>query len=391
LQKNCGEAAMNVAIVIDELDMGGAQHVVYELVKHINTAKYNITIICTDGGVNSLLETEMLKISTERNFSIIFLKTRNIKKIKTKCLLFDKIYNKLNRILLDFCIISDLAKELKILKPDIVHAHQHGIWAVYWTLFHGIPVITTIHTNPQATFSRETERIIFHLSILFRHNSLIGISEYNALLIKNYWNLDDASVRYVNNGIDINNYYSKPHDLFAFINVSRQDENKNQSLILRAFARLHRENSQFPMRLFLIGDGITHELLKNLSKELGIDDLVFFTGYIISAAEYLAISDVYVSSSHREGLPLSVLEAMAARLPVIATDTGGIRDLAQENGILIADEDEDGLYLAMKTLRDNDELRLSKGAKSLDMVQSYSAQSMADGYSAIYDEIVKKK
>jgi glycosyltransferase involved in cell wall biosynthesis len=64
--------------------------------------------------------------------------------------------------------------------------------------------------------------------------------------------------------------------------------------------------------------------------------------------------------------------------------------LAQENGILIADDDEEGLYLAMKVLRDDNALRLSKGNKSLEMVQAYSAKSMAKGYSAIYDEVTIK-
>jgi glycosyltransferase involved in cell wall biosynthesis len=381
---------MNVTITIDELDMGGAQHVVYELVKNIDTLKYNITIICTDGKVESLLQKEMIEMSAERHFSIIFLKTRNFKNIQSRFVLFDKICNKLKRIFRDLNIILDLSTRLKKLKPDIVHAHQHGIWAAYWTLFHGIPIITTIHTNPQATFPRETEKFIFKLSLLFHRNILVGISEYNMRLIQSYWRLADSQVKYVNNGIDIDNYHSKSHEIFTFINVSRQDENKNQSLILRAFTRLYTEDTSFPMKLLLVGDGVTHILLKKQAEELKIKNMVVFTGYVSSPVEYLAVSDVYISSAHREGLSLSVLEAMAAKLPIIATDTGGVRDLARDNGILIEDDDEEGLYRAMKSLRNDNELRLSKGNKSLEMIQAYSAKSMADGYSAIYNECTKK-
>jgi glycosyltransferase involved in cell wall biosynthesis len=220
---------------------------------------------------------------------------------------------------------------------------------------------------------------------------LVGISLYNRELIKKHWGLSDTFVRYVNNGIEIDNYTGKPHKIFTFINVSRQDENKNQSLILRAFARLYTENTSFPMKLLLVGDGVSHNLLKEITKKLKLEALVNFTGYVDSAAEYLAVSDVYISSSHREGLPLSVLEAMAAKLPVIATDVGGVSDLARKNGILIADDDEEGLYLAMKELRDNNELRNYKAGKSREMVQNYSAESMAGGYSRIYDELVKKR
>jgi glycosyltransferase involved in cell wall biosynthesis len=382
---------MNVAITIDELDMGGAQHVVYELVKHIDKSKYSITIICTDGKVNSLLETRMLKESVDQGYSIVFLKNREFIKIQTRFVLFNKIYNKLKRILLDIIIIYELSRELKKAKPDIIHAHQHGIWAIYWTIFHHVPVITTVHTNPQVTFSHETEKFILKLSLLLRCNILIGISKYNRELIKEFWHLDETYTRYVNNGIDIDNYDSKVHEIFTFINVSRQDENKNQSLILRAFARLYMEDTSFPMKLFLVGDGITHSLLRKQAEELKIKKLIDFTGYVDSVKEYLAISDIYISSAHREGLSLSVLEAMATKLPIIATDVGGVRDLAQENGILIADDDEEGLYLAMKELRHNDELRIYKGNKSREMVQNYSAESMAKEYSLIYDEFARKR
>jgi glycosyltransferase involved in cell wall biosynthesis len=377
---------MNVTIAIDELDMGGAQHVVYELLKHIDTVKYNITVICTDGRVDSLLEKAMIGLAEERLFSIVFLKNHKFIGIQTRFIIFNKIYNKLRRIFIDLCIILDLTKELRKSNPDIVHAHPHGIWAFYWTVFHNVPMVTTIHTNPQATFPRETEKFGLKMSIFFHKNILIGISAYNMKLIKNYWRLADTDVGYVNNGIDLDNFYTKPHELFTFINVSRQDENKNQSLILKAFARLYWENPQFSMRLFLVGYGVTHFILKNLSKELKIDDMVIFTGYVSSSAEYLAISDVYISSAHREGLSLSVLEAMASNLPVIATDTGGVRDLAQENGILILDDDEEGLYHAMKSLRDNDELRIFKAGKSREIVRAFSAETMAKEYSLIYDK-----
>jgi glycosyltransferase involved in cell wall biosynthesis len=144
------------------------------------------------------------------------------------------------------------------------------------------------------------------------------------------------------------------------------------------------------MKLFLIGDGELHNALKKQAELLGISDFVEFTGYIASPKEYLAQSDIYISASHREGLPLSVLEAMASGLPVIATDVGGVRDLAQKNGILIADDDEDALYAAMKKLYYNKELRDEMGKKSLEMVQDFSASGMTAKYCELFDEFAKK-
>jgi glycosyltransferase involved in cell wall biosynthesis len=377
---------MNLTITIDELDMGGAQHIVYTLVKHIDYSKYHVTIICTDGRVHSLLEEQMLKES-DGKYSIVFLKNHSFIRAKTSFLLLNKIFNKIKQTYFDLIIICELTKELKKSKPDIIHAHQHGIWAAYWAIPNKIPVITTIHTNPDATFPRETERFIFKLSLLLHRNLIVAISRYNAEIIKPYWHLNDTTVKYINNGIEIDNFYNKPHEIFTFINVSRHDENKNQSLILKAFAKLYNENTAIPMKLYLVGDGITHEALVQLTSELGISSCVEFTGYITSAEEYLSTSDVYISSAHREGLSLSVLEAMASKLPIIATDAGGVRDLAKDNGILIADNDEKALYLAMKKLRDNKNLCKTLGQESFKLVKDFSASEMTIQYCKIFDNL----
>jgi glycosyltransferase involved in cell wall biosynthesis len=379
---------MNITITIDELDMGGAQHIVYELVKNIDTKKYTITIICIDGRVHSLLEKEILEEASKRNFSVVFLKDHFFKKIDTPFILFNKIINRLRQIFVDLAIIPELNQKLDDINPDLIHAHQHGMLAAYWAIQQHIPLITTVHTNPNAAFFREIERFIFKFAVFLKRITVVAISKYNHDRIKSYWHLDDSTARYINNGIAIDNFFTRPHETFSFINTSRHDENKNQALIIRAFAHLHFENTAIPMKLYLVGDGDTHERLRRLATDIEIADYIEFTGYIASPREYLALSDVYISSSHREGLSLSVLEAMASRLPIIATDVGGVRDLAQENGILIADNDEEGLYSAMKKLRDNVKLRQEKADKSYKIVQAFSAKQMTKEYSTLYDEIL---
>ncbi|MCL1927430.1 MAG: glycosyltransferase family 4 protein [Treponema sp.] len=374
---------MNVIFTIDKLDMGGAARVVYELVKNIDKSCFTLKIICIDGRTNSFLEKQML---TE-DYAIIFLKNPRLKK---KILLY-RIINRLFFIFFDIISILRLRKELRKSKPDIVHAHQYGIWAGYWTMGNNIPLITTVHSRPDGTFNRLTEKIILKRSILLHRNIFVAISKHNLDSIKSYWHLDSKYARYVNNGINIGSFFSVPHDSFTFINISRQDKNKNQSLIIRAFSRLFHEDPSIPMKLFLVGDGDTHGLLKKEAENLGVTNMVTFPGYVSSAAQYLSCSDVYISSANREGLSLSVLEAMASKLPVIATDAGGVRDLAGENGILIPCNDEYSLYAAMKKLRDNKEMRLFKGRKSFEMVQDYSAINMAKKYCDLYQEFSAAK
>jgi len=381
---------MNITVTIDELDMGGAQHIVYELARHLDKSKYKITIICTDGKVDSILEKQMLEEQKNGGYSLVFMKKPLYLHINTPSKFINRLLRRLFRFPSDLLSLPSLCREIKKTKPDIVHAHQHGILAGYWTLFHGIPMIATVHTSPSVTFYRGSEKLIFKALVSKKRIVVVGISEYNGKLIKNYWRLNEDNVSYINNGINIEEFYQAPHEIFTFINTSRQDKNKNQSLILRSFARLRQENPSFPIKLILVGDGDTHGKLKEETQKLRITELVEFTGYVKNTKKYLALCDVYVSSSHREGLSLSALEAMACGLPVIATDAGGVRDLAKDNGILVADDDEDGLFSAMKKIRDNNELRLTMGKKSLEMVQSYSVSEMTAKYAALYEKYALK-
>ena len=375
---------IKLVIILNDLDVGGAQRVIYELTKNIDFEKYNLTIICTDGKTNSLLENAMLNDSISK-YSIIFLKKILI---KSRFTIFNKIFNKLFRFFFDIYSISQIYNHLKKIKPEIIHANQNGIWAAWWALFNKVPVLTTIHSAPESTNTRLTERIILHLSFVKKYNTLVAISKYNYTLVKNFWNYE--KICWINNGINIDAFYNKPHEVFSFINVSRHDNNKNQIMIINAFYRLYTENPDFPMILYLIGGGPTHDVLVRKVDEYKLNDKIIFTGNIESPNEYYSISDVYLSSSHREGLSLSALEALASGLPIISTAVGGMIELTKENGILIEDNDENGLFLAMKELRDNSELRIAKSKESIKIIGEYSSSKMTEQYCCLYDTLSLK-
>jgi len=350
-----------LTIVIDDFRIGGAQRVVYELVKNIDPQKHNITIICTEPRLYSILENKILN----EGYNVVFLK--------------------INRYLQIFGLYYILRK----IKPDIVHVHQRGILATFWALLNCTYLVTTIHTKPQSSFTWWYERLFFKISIIFRRNIVVAISEYNQKLIKDYWHLKNKYARFINNGIDIPQFFHNAHDVFSFINVGSHNGNKNQILILKAFLRLYSE--QKDIKLYLVGDGRKHQNLKRFATTNGLEHCVIFTGFLESPKEYLANSDVYISSSNREGLSLAVLEGMASGLAVIATDAGGVRDLARENGILIPINDEQALYDAMKKLYKDRQLCAQMGKRSLEMVQEYSSVSMADEYCLLYEKFRKKR
>jgi glycosyltransferase involved in cell wall biosynthesis len=145
-----------------------------------------------------------------------------------------------------------------------------------------------------------------------------------------------------------------------------------------------------PLHLTVGGDGQLAEA-RRLAAELGLADRVSFEGWVDPArrAVLLAESDVYVLPSYNEGLPMSVLEAMAAGLPVITTTVGGLPELiaSGENGWLIEPGDVDAMTQALAELAADPDRRLRLGAAGRERVEaSYSRPVVLGLLEAIYAE-----
>ena len=122
----------------------------------------------------------------------------------------------------------------------------------------------------------------------------------------------------------------------TIVTVGRIDENKNQALLLRAFALIAADYPDY--QIILYGKGDQEENLKQLADNLGIADRVIFAGNVSDVADKIKKAGVFVLTSNTEGMPNALIEAMVLGLPVIATDCpcGGPRDLIEDgvNGIL---------------------------------------------------------
>ena len=122
--------------------------------------------------------------------------------------------------------------------------------------------------------------------------------------------------------------------------VGRLDEIKRQDLLIRAFGAVR---ARFPeVHLLLVGDGPRRDELRGLAEGLGLSDCVHFTGYQAEPEKSLQAMDLFALTSRSEGMPLSVLEAWAAGLPVVASRVGGLPELIEhgQTGLLFAPDDE---------------------------------------------------
>jgi len=144
------------------------------------------------------------------------------------------------------------------------------------------------------------------------------------------------------------------------VSVGRLAPVKGQALLLEAVRELR--NRDADVRLTIVGDGPKRDALETVAQRLGISDVVEFTGAIgqDEIARYYADADMYVHASFAEGVPVVVMEAMAHRLPVIATGVMGVRELVRdgENGLVVRPGRTDELVAAIERLAaDADERR----------------------------------
>ncbi len=353
---------LRVAVVLEDFSIGGAQRVVSELVQNLNQNNIKLLVLC----LKERDATDLAK-ETEKTAEVRYLA------IKGKNLL--KNYLR-------------VSNELKAFNPDVVHAHLVGqLYSVPWGLLHNVPIIITAHTKPEKAFIKKIEWLISY-GVKHKKVWIVAVSEKNLYLVNKFFKGSEQQCLCINNGINTKKFYRADHKLFTFINVARQDENKNQVAIIHAFQRIYNHNKG--VHLILAGDGPCHEMLVDEVEKLQLNNAIDLPGEVENVDDYYAVSDVYIQASHREAMPMSVLEALAVGLPIISTDVGGLRDVVNENGILIQD-DENALYDAMKIILYCGESKRQKMKNnSLSLSVNYSSEKMAQRYEIIYQEVVQR-
>jgi glycosyltransferase involved in cell wall biosynthesis len=162
---------------------------------------------------------------------------------------------------------------------------------------------------------------------------------------------------------------------------------------IRAFARIRRAH---PRAMLVIAGAESSRKgyaahLRKLSDSLGIDAHVVFLGHRDDVADVLAAFDVFLHPAADDVLPGSVLEAMGAGLPVIATDAGGTGHLLGMAGILVRRGDPDALHSAMLSLAGGPSLRLRMGKALRERARKeFSEKKMLDSYEALFLRLLER-
>jgi glycosyltransferase involved in cell wall biosynthesis len=193
---------------------------------------------------------------------------------------------------------------------------------------------------------------------------------------------DDARMR-------IRTEFGVPMDAKLLVQIGRLARSKRIDLLFEAVATLPLQT-----HTLLVGEGPEHEPLRELATTLGIRERVHFCGYRSDVGNMLAAADVMALSSEREGLPIVILEAMATRCPIVATNVGAIPEVLADgqDAWIVAANDLSQLRNAIRDALSRPEMAAARAASAYARyTKRYSRESMGARYLAIYERALEQR
>jgi len=304
---------------------------------------------------------------------------------------------------LDFKTIHRVQKFIRDYKIDILHTHNYksdiiGFLAAKTT---GIQWVATNHL-----WHSRDEKMRFYEGIdafllKFAHK-VIGVSSaIKEDMMQRHLKAERLEV--IDNGVPVEKFDRlsqrgrlrsllrvAAHDCLVMI-VGRLEIEKGHEIFLKAAAEVVQHVPH--VKFLIVGDGPLMDHLKRLTQDLNLSDLVFFTGILEDMPSVYAAGDIMVNASYTEGLPMTILEAMASHLPIVASDVGSVGTVIQngDNGLLLKPGDPQTLAAAIINLvKDPCKRALLSEKAYQDVCTRFSDTHMARKYKQVYEDILSK-
>jgi sugar transferase (PEP-CTERM/EpsH1 system associated) len=296
-----------------------------------------------------------------------------------------------------------LGRLLRRERVDVLHAHQYTpfFYAVAGRFpFGRPPILFTEHGRHQPDYPRR-KRIVFNRLMLRGRDRVVAVGQAvrQALVVNE--GIPERRIEVVYNGIDAGRFAGRPGDRaevrremglgaddLVIVQVARLDYLKDHATAVRCLARVAREAPA--ARLVLAGEGPEEAAIRAQVEQLGLGQSVRFLGLRKDVGRLLQGADLFLLSSVSEGIPLTVIEAMCAGLPVVCTRVGGTGEVVVDGqtGLLAPAGDDAALADAILRLHRDPDLRRRMGeggrARAREM---FSEEQMAGRYLALYEEM----
>ncbi len=260
-----------------------------------------------------------------------------------------------------FTYTQSIPRALDLLKLGVTHIHAHFAYecadhALALSLLSGIPFSLTTHGSDLLVDPHP------HFELFAEHASaVISPSANNAKILRNQFGVPNDRIRVIPNGVNLERF--QPGDLAdkkpgTILTVARLHEVKGLCHLIDAYAVLR--DREIPFQGVLVGEGPERPALEAQIRRLRLGDRVTLSGDLPRDAvlAHLRAAEIFALSSLSEGLPVSVIEAMASGLPVVAPDITGLPELVEEGrtGLLVPPENPEALAGALERLLTNADL-----------------------------------
>jgi glycosyltransferase involved in cell wall biosynthesis len=304
----------------------------------------------------------------------------------------------------DWCCALRLARLLRQERVDLLHAHQ------YTPFFYG-SAARLLSRRPSVLFTEHgrfypdhprRKRMVANRLLLERRDRVVGVGRAVRQALIDNEGLPPARVGVIYNGIDpdtfrngIERRLAVRQEIgvgagdFLLLQVARLVPQKDHLTSLRTIARVARKRPD--ARLVLAGDGPQLRLILEFVAARNLSDRVRVLGLRTDVPRLLAAADAVLLTSLSEGVPLTLLEAMAARLPVVATDVTGVGEVVVDGttGLLAPAGDDEALAERVLRLAGDAELRRQLGRQGRERVEAqFSEAQMLAAYERLYREML---
>ena len=373
-----------VVHLIYRLDFGGLETLLVQCVNRMSEQKYRHAIVClTD-------HTEFAKKITRPDVEIFALHKPPGLGLGTH---------------------GKLWKLLRQLRPAILHTYNlSAIEYAFTAMLAGVPIRIHAEHGRDASDPEGKNR---------KHNLLrrlltpfidcyVPVSHDLGHWLRTTIGVPDAKNLLINNGVDTDSFkpnersahadqgWRVPADSFVIGTVGRVQDVKNHLGLIDAFIRLQAQlpTQKARLRLVIVGDGPLLPALKEKIAAAGIADAVWLPGARTDIAHIMQTFSVFALPSIAEGTPVTLLEAMSAGLPVVATGVGGIPEVVADEitGKLVAPHDPEAFAAALAAYVTQPERAARHGAAGRERIERhYSITTMLSAYTALYDALCKTK
>jgi len=290
-------------------------------------------------------------------------------------------------------------------RVDLVHAHQYTPF-FYALAARGLggrpPVLFTEHGRWFPDYPRR-KRILFNRLMLRRTDRVVAVGHAVRRALVANEGIADRRIEVIYNGVDGSAFDGPVEDRaalrerlgfdpkqFVVVQVARLDHLKDHATAIRTIERVAAQRSD--ARLVLVGEGPEREKIEAEIRSRRVEPYARLLGLRSDVADLLRASDLFLLTSISEGIPVTLIEAMAAALPIVSTDVGGVGEVVEHDktGLLAPSGDDGALAEAVLRLAESAKLRCQMGQCGRERARTvFSEMQMHAAYQAVYEGMLR--